>query len=241
MIRRASAWAASTYTGSFNSANAAIGVFVAMRRIVHVSRLVRVERHCRRIRTRAPPECVQAAAISVLALAREPAVVAVNHLPDAFRLRRHHARPADLAAQQARHGQRLVANLLGRQSLRAARAKSADCPDRSRSFSGVVRDDCRYAADITIVFASCLERPAVVHQFHRQPIEQFRMRRQHALRTEILAREHDASTEQLLPMPIGRHARRERVVAIDQPLGEAEPVARQVVVETPEILPACRL
>ena len=39
-IRRASAWAASTYTGSFNSANAAIGVFVAMRRIVHVSRLV---------------------------------------------------------------------------------------------------------------------------------------------------------------------------------------------------------
>ena len=55
------------------------------------------------------------------------------------------------------------------------------------------------------------------------------MRRQHALRAEVLAREHDAGAEQLLPMAIGGDARGERVVAVDQPLGQAQPVARQVV------------
>ena len=40
-----------------------------------------------------------AAAVSILAFASDPTIVAVNHLPYTFWLRRHYARSADLSAE----------------------------------------------------------------------------------------------------------------------------------------------
>src|SRR4051812_18336929 len=54
------------------------------------------------------------------------------------------------------------------------------------------------------------------------------MRRPFALRTEVFAGFDQAASEVLLPNPVDRNARRERIVLADQPLGEAEPVRRRV-------------
>ena len=53
------------------------------------------------------------------------------------------------------------------------------------------------------------------------------MRRRLALRSEIFRRLHQAGPENLLPEAIDRDARGQRIGGIDNPLSEAEPVARQ--------------
>ena len=55
------------------------------------------------------------------------------------------------------------------------------------------------------------------------------MRRQHSLRAEVLAGEHDALAEQLLPMAIGDDARSERVLRSTSHLARPKPISRQVV------------
>ena len=50
------------------------------------------------------------------------------------------------------------------------------------------------------------------------------MRRRRALRAEVLARLDEAAAEDLLPEPIDGDARDERVVLVDQPAREPEPV-----------------
>ena len=66
----------------------------------------------------------------------------------------------------------------------------------------------------------------LVHELHRQPVEQFGMRRQFALDAEILRRPDEAAAEQLRPPAIHRHARGQRIVARDQPAREIEARAR---------------
>ena len=62
-----------------------------------------------------------------------------------------------------------------------------------------------------------------------QPVEQLRVRWRRALRAEILAGLDDAAAEELLPQPIDGHARDERVVFVDQPSRQSQPVRRLVV------------
>ncbi len=56
------------------------------------------------------------------------------------------------------------------------------------------------------------------------------MRRPLALRAEVLDRLHQARAEEHLPEPVDRHARRQRIVRVDEPAGEAEPVVRHPLV-----------
>ena len=67
------------------------------------------------------------------------------------------------------------------------------------------------------------------------------MRRQRALRAEVLARLDDAAAEQLLPEAVDGDAGDERVVLVDQPSREAEPVDRQVVAHRVECVGRARV
>ena len=71
--------------------------------------------------------------------------------------------------------------------------------------------------------------PAGIHEFDRQPVEQFGMRRPLALRAEIFGRAHDSSAEITRPDSIDRHARGQGVVARDQPARERESIRRLVL------------
>ena len=68
--------------------------------------------------------------------------------------------------------------------------------------------------------------PAFVHEFAREPVQQFGMRRLIALRSEILRRDDDAAPEIFLPETVHGHARRERVLFIHEPFAERQPVVR---------------
>src|SRR6266508_6281775 len=63
-----------------------------------------------------------------------------------------------------------------------------------------------------------------LHELHRQPIEQFRMRRRRALRAEIVFSLHNAASEILLPEAIDHHARGERVLWVNNPECEVKAV-----------------
>ena len=67
-----------------------------------------------------------------------------------------------------------------------------------------------------------LHAPTAIPKLGGQPIEQLRVRRRGALCTEIVLRLDDAETEKLLPVAIDRHARRERIAAIDEPTRQIE-------------------
>ena len=73
---------------------------------------------------------------------------------------------------------------------------------------------------MTIVAQELLDRPAAVHEFDGQPIEQLRMGRRLALDAEILDRADDAAAEQLGPQAIDVNPCRQGVVAVDQPAGQ---------------------
>ena len=69
-----------------------------------------------------------------------------------------------------------------------------------------------------------LHIPAVLDELHRQPVEQFGVHRQLALRAEVRAGFYEAHAEELLPNAVDRHARGERVLAVHQPIGEIETI-----------------
>src|SRR5262249_27955691 len=72
-----------------------------------------------------------------------------------------------------------------------------------------------------------LQRPTVIAIFNGEPVQQIRVRRRGAERAKILFSFDDAYAEKTGPDSVGPHARRERVVAADQPLGEAKTVERR--------------
>ena len=61
-------------------------------------------------------------------------------------------------------------------------------------------------------------------EFHRQPIEQFRVRRKFGLRTEILGGLHQASPEVFLPQPVHPDTTRQWIGWIDDPSGQIEAI-----------------
>src|SRR5437879_646922 len=67
-----------------------------------------------------------------------------------------------------------------------------------------------------------LDAPPLVHELHRQPIEQFRVARRLALDAEILGRRHQPDAEVLQPDAIDEDACRCRSLAVDQPAREGE-------------------
>src|SRR5688572_19569564 len=62
-----------------------------------------------------------------------------------------------------------------------------------------------------------LLRPASLRKFHRQPIEQFGMTWQFALKSKILHRPHQAAAEKSFPMPIHHHSSGEWIFLRHQP------------------------
>ena len=76
-------------------------------------------------------------------------------------------------------------------------------------------------------FQKTLRVPLAAHKFAGEPVEQFGVRRQFALRTEFLARPHDTGAEDRLPKAIRGHARRQRIALVHQPLRQRQPVHRR--------------
>ena len=66
--------------------------------------------------------------------------------------------------------------------------------------------------------------PAVFNKLHGQPVEQLGVAREIALRAEVRAGFHQACTEDLLPHAIDRYTCGERVLAVNQPVGEIQPI-----------------
>src|SRR5437667_11761797 len=67
------------------------------------------------------------------------------------------------------------------------------------------------------------------HEFAGQPIEQFGMRGRFDSRAEIFRRRHQARSKISLPDTVDDHARGGRAAGIDQPPGQAEPIARRIL------------
>src|SRR5262245_6775640 len=70
--------------------------------------------------------------------------------------------------------------------------------------------------------------PAAFDEFYRQPVEQFGMGRALASRAEILGRRYQSLSEILLPYAVDNDARGQRIVPVNDPFRQAEPVRRSV-------------
>ena len=71
--------------------------------------------------------------------------------------------------------------------------------------------------------------PLPADELRGEPVEQFRMRRHRALGAEVLARLDQTPAEDLLPESVDGDPRDERIVLVDEPAGEAQPVHRQLI------------
>ena len=128
-----------------------------------------------------------------------------------------------MALEQAGDRQRLVAQHFGREATARAACQQAVLriafgerrTDRGRLLIGRRRNE---------QLEHALGIPAAIAIVDRQPIEQLGMRRGFALRAELLGRFDDADAEQLLPQAIDGHARGERIVGVDEPIGQAEAI-----------------
>ncbi len=67
-----------------------------------------------------------------------------------------------------------------------------------------------------------LDAPAILDEVHRQPVEQFRMRRQAPRATEIAQRLDDAATEVMMPDAIHEDARSKWMLWLSQPPRESQ-------------------
>ena len=68
-----------------------------------------------------------------------------------------------------------------------------------------------------------LHVPAAFAELHGEPVEQFRMRRPLALRAEFIDLRAERVAEELLPEPVHKDARGERVLGRDEPVRQIEP------------------
>ena len=112
---------------------------------------------------------------------------------------------------------------------RGPRASRRFSGSRSTS-SGVTCDDLAVGgADITISFCIAFMIPVQSDELGRQPVEQFGVAGPVALRAEVFAGLDDADAEEHLPQAVDGDARGQRVVGLDQPLGQSEAVHRVAV------------
>ena len=182
----------------------------------------RVEQGEHRVQRRPAPEGVKTPAILLLPGGVGPAPVLVAALVEVARLVRHHARPADLLAQEAGDRQGVVPHLLGadpepRRPVQQAvvRVGIGDRPvEGGRLPIGVRQGDL---AD------QSLHIPTRLHEVDRQPVEQFGVGGVIALGAEIAERFDDAGAEHLGPNPVDEHPGRQRMLLRHQPPGQVEP------------------
>ena len=71
----------------------------------------------------------------------------------------------------------------------------------------------------------------IAHEFDREPVEQFRMRRQSALDAEVVFGLDDAPAKVLLPDAVHKDTRRKRIVCGDDPTREVEAIRITGVLE----------
>ena len=140
-----------------------------------------------------------------------------DRFPDPFGLIGLHAGASDCGRKQAARRQRQVAHHLGvHAEARPARKEPVLGIDLELVFTDPgglpVRRRRHHQAD------QLFDVPAGLAEFHGQPVEQLRVRRRLALRSEIFRRLHQAGSENLLPEAIDRDARGQRIGRIDNPL-----------------------
>ena len=68
--------------------------------------------------------------------------------------------------------------------------------------------------------AGFLQRPAAVDEALGQPVEQFRVGRRLAKRTEVVRRANDRLAKVMLPNAVDHHTSGERIFRISDPLGQ---------------------
>ena len=90
------------------------------------------------------------------------------------------------------------------------------------SFSGVADGRLAIGGRGDHQFEKPFHVPARFAELDRQPIEQFRMRRQLAADAEVAGGADQARAEHFLPEAIDGDARRQRMIGAQQPLGEAQ-------------------
>ncbi len=132
--------------------------------------------------------------------------------------------PPMLLDQQSADRQRLIAKRECRQANSRATRAANDSWDRVAATAASTADVCRYVALIRICLLQCAHIPAASNELARQPIQQLRMRRRRALRTKVLARLDQSDAKELLPDTIDGDASGQRMIGIDQPAGQFQPV-----------------
>ena len=125
----------------------------------------------------------------------------------------------------------VIASMLSRISSAARRrggkyasSESAGSIASSLSRSGC-SPDCLIGGRLHDQSVQLLDRPVVLDEPGRQPIEQLGVRGPGAHRTEVVRRRHDAFAEMLLPDAVDDDAGRERVARAGDPFGERQPAA----------------
>ena len=145
-------------------------------------------------------------------------------LPDAFRLIAINRGAALPVVEDAGRRQCLIANHPRRQP----KARPTGEQPVLRIQFILLGGGYRRAALIRLAGHDCSHQmfdvPAGLHEFHRQPVEQLPLRRVLRLHTKILRRLHEPDPEKRLPKTIHRDPCRQRMVTIDQPLGQAESI-----------------
>ena len=134
--------------------------------------------------------------------------------------------PPSLRDQQAAGGQGVVADHLG--------VHAEPRPAREQPVLRVLLELLRRAprptggrsAEVDQQLEEPLHVPARLAELDGQPVEQLGMRGKLAADAEVAGRADQAGAEDLLPEPVDRDAGRQRVLGPEQPLRQAEPVAR---------------
>ena len=192
----------------------------------------RVENGHQRRRRGAFPKRVKAATIKRAAVAAfiHPRVAAAIGalLPQARRLVGKDGLAAEFFREQTRGENRLVADFL--------RAEPLPRKAREQAVLGIFRRHLRHDPRGLAIRRARHDLPhEVAHaprlrsvaKLDREPVEQFRVRRVVALHAEIVHRPHQPRAKELLPEPVHRHAREQRILRRDQPPGEAQPILRR--------------
>ncbi len=169
------------------------------------------------------PERVQPAAILVLAMVVLPFPHGeVEETPVSGRLIGLDRRPADPRRKQPADGQGVVADHFGIQAEAALPGEPG--------VRGIAPVEIRIAPRRLLIgprhdhqFHHVLDVPAAIDQLDGQPIQQLGVRRQGALRAQVVAGPHQALAEEQLPQPVDQHAGHQRIVARDHPAGQVEP------------------
>ena len=134
-----------------------------------------------------------------------------NGGPKPIRLWWFDTRPTDIGIQQTTNSEGVIAQCLRIEAEPRATGKKAVIRIQFQ-FSR------RYLRALPISRGSqhqlqhLLDIPLGGDEFGGEPIQQLRMHRRYALRAKVLGGFHDARAEHVLPEPVNRHSRRERML-----------------------------